>query len=80
MRKFAPVLFIAFLFTACAAGPDASGGAAFNSNCVMRGVPVDASVTTTFDGQTVGFCCKGCLGKFEKLSDAEKTMKVKSAN
>ena len=79
MRKFAPLLFVGFLFTACAAGPDASGGAAFNTKCVIGGRAVDPEVTTTFDGKTVGFCCPMCIEKFEKLSDEEKAEKIKNA-
>lgn len=31
---------------------------------VMQEEPADPAITTTYDGQTVGLCCKRCLRKF----------------
>lgn len=52
---------------------------AVNSKCPMRGTECplgDKAVTTAYKGQTVAFCCKGCEGKWEKLSDAEKDQRL----
>jgi len=43
-----------------------------NTKCPMMGGDVDPAYTTDFNGKTVGFCCKGCAGKFNKLSDTAK--------
>lgn len=34
--------------------------------------PVDPSVVIDWKGQKVGLCCKGCIPKWEKLTEAEK--------
>ncbi len=49
---------------------------AVNTKCPIMGSDVDPAVTTEYNGQTVGFCCAGCIGKFNKLSDAEKAEKL----
>lgn len=50
-----------------------------NANCPMMGDPVEAdSAVTEWNGKKVGYCCDGCKGKFEALSDAEKTAKLKA--
>lgn len=37
-----------------------------NKECpVKEGKPVKAELTTTHKGKEIGFCCKGCKGKFE---------------
>ncbi len=35
--------------------------------------------TTTYDGKTIGFCCKNCMTKFNGMTDAEKKAKVTAA-
>ena len=48
-----------------------------NTMCPVGGGPVAAAVTpSTYKGKHVGFCCAGCKGKFDKMSDAEKDAKV----
>lgn len=45
-----------------------------NHYCViMPEDPVNPKVVREFKGQTVGFCCKGCLGKWDAMSDAQKS-------
>ncbi len=47
-------------------------GVIVNDVCPVMGRPVskDAKYKTTYEGQTIGFCCRGCVKKFEK--DPEK--------
>ena len=37
---------------------------------------VPASLIREFQGQKVGFCCGGCPGKWDALSDSQKTAKL----
>jgi hypothetical protein len=39
--------------------------------------PTDPDVTVMYKGVKVGFCCEDCIGKWNKLSDAEKDAKLK---
>lgn len=55
-----------------------------NARCPIMGSKIDpakvpASLIRTFNGQKVGFCCGGCPAKWDKLSDDEKTAKLKAA-
>lgn len=44
-----------------------------NQYCVvMNDDPVDPALTREWNGHKVGFCCKGCLPKWDAMSDAEK--------
>ena len=53
-------------------GQAATMGAA-NTVCPVSGEPVDAAIqTVSFQGKEIGFCCNGCVGKFNKMTDAEK--------
>ncbi len=58
-------------------GMDAAAGAsigASNEACPFTGNPVGADVqTVSFQGKEIGFCCGGCVGKFAKMTDTEKT-------
>ena len=49
--------------------------------CPMAGKAVkgDGAASTTFKNYKVFFCCGGCKGKFEKLSDDEKQAKIDAA-
>jgi hypothetical protein len=67
-----------FLLGACQ-GTGASSAATVNQKCPMSNEDVAAECTTSFDGQTVGFCCDTCLGKFQKLSTDEKRAKLTAA-
>jgi hypothetical protein len=55
-----------------AGGPGAVTVAATNTKCPYTGKPVNKSVTSTYKGQSIGFCCAGCQGRFDKASDADK--------
>ena len=37
-----------------------------NAKCPFTGKALNASATFEFQGQTIGFCCNNCLGKFKK--------------
>ncbi len=55
-----------------------------NANCPMMGKELDTDnvpedLTREFQGQTIGFCCPGCLGPWDKLSDDEKAAKLAPA-
>lgn len=44
-----------------------------NKVCPIKGNEVDKeSPTRQFKGQTIGFCCPGCEGKWDKKTDGEK--------
>ena len=48
-----------------------------NTICPIMGHEVtDDGGRAEFDGKTVGFCCPGCIDKWEALSDEEKTAKL----
>ena len=49
---------------------------AINETCPMMGEAVDPGSTTDYKGQKIGFCCDGCVGPWNKLSDAEKDAKL----
>jgi hypothetical protein len=55
-----------------------------NTKCPIMGGKVDpdkvpAKLTRTHKDRKVGFCCGGCLPKWDDLSDAEKDAKLKAA-
>lgn len=53
--------------------------AASNTVCPIMGHEVtDDGGHAEFDGKTVGFCCTGCIEKWEALSDEEKAAKLAS--
>jgi hypothetical protein len=43
-----------------------------NTQCPYTGGPVKSTVTADYKGQTVGFCCPGCQGRWAKATDAER--------
>lgn len=44
-----------------------------NQYCAVVGTdPVDPEIMTEWKGQKVGFCCKGCVPKWEKMTAAQK--------
>ena len=52
-----------------------------NARCPMMGSKIDPknvpdSLTRTFKGKKVGFCCAGCPVAWDKLSDADKQKKL----
>ena len=52
---------------------------AVNDECPIMGGPIDASAgTAEYDGMTIGFCCAGCVGKWNGWSDDQKSAAVKA--
>lgn len=47
-----------------------------NTTCPFSGRPVTEGMTASYEGKTVGFCCRGCTSKFESMSDADKQAKM----
>jgi len=44
-----------------------------NTMCVMMpNEAISKGVTTEYKGMKVGFCCPGCVAKFNKMTDADK--------
>ncbi len=51
-----------------------------NEYCAIVPVdPVDPSVVVQWKTRAVGLCCKGCVPKWEKLTDAEKDTALAAA-
>lgn len=72
-------LLTACLSFALLAGCSASGSSeeevavAINDTCpIMGGAVEDDGGRTEFHGETIGFCCPGCVGDFEELDEQEK--------
>lgn len=52
---------------------DDKGMKAMNTECPISHEKLEASVVTSeWNGKSVAFCCAGCKGKFDKMSDADK--------
>jgi hypothetical protein len=63
---------------------EAAAGTPVNARCPMMGSKIDpekvpANLRRQFKGQTVGFCCGGCPGAWDKLSDQQKEAKLQAA-
>jgi len=63
----------------CCAKPAVTTTAAYNSKCPFSGKPVDPTVTVAYGDKTVAFCCPGCIGRWDKLADADKDAKLAAA-
>lgn len=53
--------------------------AAVNKTCPISGRSVSAGTTVSYGEKTVGFCCGGCISKWNALTDADKTSKLTGA-
>jgi len=54
--------------------------AAVNEHCPIMGSEVtDDGGRTDWNGQTIGFCCPGCIDEWNALSDEDKTAKLAAA-
>lgn len=60
------------------AAPDAPPEGFANANCPIMNKPIDTSADTApwTDDKKVGFCCPGCIPKWNALSDEEKAAKL----
>ena len=79
---FIATVFAMALFVGCSHVETPSADAApVNSLCPIMGHEIAADGgSTTWNGQTVGFCCEGCLPKWIALSEEEKAAKISTAN
>lgn len=50
-----------------------------NTTCPIMGGKVNPALTRQFKGQTIGFCCGMCPGKWDKLDDQDKQAKLDKA-
>lgn len=55
-----------------------------NAICPIGEDPIDTKavevgLTRQWRGRTVGFCCEGCLGPWDSMSDAEREQKLSTA-
>jgi len=57
----------------------AAGGGIVNTFCPMMGGKVNPKVATAYKDGKVGFCCPGCIPKWNKLSGAAKAKKLAAA-
>jgi hypothetical protein len=82
MKILAPALLVAALaLTGCNRETKTTerrtNMGAMNTTCPISGGKVNANAgTVSYKGQAVGFCCDGCVGKFQNLSDADKAAKM----
>ena len=84
MRKLNLVAFIVCiaLWAGCSQvdEPDAAA-TPVNALCPIMGHEVNAEgKSTTWKGQTIGFCCDGCLPKWDALSDEDRAAKLAEAS
>lgn len=74
MRKVTIALMITSLFMAFVFFSTVYAGEVINNVCPIMGgeVDKDTSYKIEYEGETIGFCCPGCIGKFK--ADPEKYM------
>ena len=71
---FAAAALSLSLLGACeSADKNESHAGPVNKMCPVGGEPADNTVTTSFHGEKVAFCCNKCKGSFEKMTDADKS-------
>jgi hypothetical protein len=69
--------------TAATAAGDAAAPAAFaNTKCPIMGSPINPSrvaegLTRVYNGEKIAFCCGGCPGQWDKLTDAQKDARLR---
>ena len=73
----------AFLLVACASTDEATTQSAslgiLNETCPVMGEAVNPrSETVTYNGATIGFCCNGCVAKWNDMQHTEKAAFVAS--
>ncbi|MCP3903000.1 MAG: hypothetical protein GY715_05125 [Planctomycetes bacterium] len=84
-RSLTAVLFASALFglTACESTPEttqpstmpttAAAMGAINDKCPISGKPVsDSAPTVSYGSQEIGFCCAGCVGRWNDMSDHDR--------
>jgi len=69
--KYTFAAFIVFLLISPLGNSAFAAGEPVNAMCpVTTDEPADPYVTTEYEGETIGFCCKSCLRKFNANPDA----------
>jgi YHS domain-containing protein len=78
---FASVALLSFGACSTTSSTTTSKSAAMaNTTCPVSNEALGKDAcTTTYDGKTIGFCCKNCLTKFNGMSDTDKKAKVTAA-
>jgi hypothetical protein len=77
---FASVALLSFGACSSTAAKTSTSATMANTTCPVSNEALGKDAcTTTYDGKTVGFCCKNCMTKFNGMSDAEKKAKVTAA-
>lgn len=65
------------LLGACESTPKSgTAGAPMNTKCPVGGEKVDSTVTTSYNGKTVGFCCNTCKGKWDGMTAEKKSAAI----
>lgn len=90
--KSAAVVSVIALFAGCSSCPEGCAceecaeKTALSSKPINKVCPVgheviggDPVAVTTYDGETIGFCCEGCVGEFAKWDDGQKAAFVIAA-
>ena len=71
--KTSLLIFFAIAFLSCASTH------ASHDMCPILEKPIDASVKKRlFAGEEYGFCCNGCLGRWDKMTNAERSEAIKN--
>lgn len=66
----------------CSSQPttNATNMAVVNSHCpIQPDDPINPSVTTTWKGQKVAFCCPGCIDEWDAKTDDQKAAAISKA-
>ncbi len=74
--KIISTLALSLLLQACASAP--SGRGPVNDLCPIMNKPVKTTITTVYKGETIGFCCKGCIKKWNAKEETVKDAMLKS--
>ena len=71
MKKFTRAIGLSLLLCGCAT----TSNATMPENCLFQ-TDEAAVVYSTFQGAQIGFCCTNCQGKFDGMSDEEKSTAI----
>ncbi len=73
----APLMIVtaSLLLVGCESSPRSEGSPGMlNATCPFSGNPVgQGSATAQGHGETVGFCCAGCVSRWDGWSDGQKS-------
>jgi hypothetical protein len=91
MTSRSRIVLASFALTAAALAGCSSNGqardtsstprvAVINATCPYSNAAVNPKYTSTFNEMSVGFCCAGCKGRFDKSSETDKGALLSSKN